>query len=186
MFHLKTASRIFHPVRQSCTTELSTALKSSAVGGIKYYSSAGKYEIPDKLKDMPDAENPRFFDMVEYFFHKACQTAEDQLIDQLKVSKISLDDKRKKVKGILLCMQSCDHIIEIAFPIRRDSGDYEIITGYRAQHSTHRVPTKGGKFKKKNFFIFYLYRQVFIPIYFVTNNQSFHFFFFFFTILMPF
>lgn len=156
MFHLKTASRIFHPVRQSCTTELSTALKSSAVGGIKYYSSAGKYEIPDKLKDMPDAENPRFFDMVEYFFHKACQTAEDQLIDQLKVSKISLDDKRKKVKGILLCMQSCDHIIEIAFPIRRDSGDYEIITGYRAQHSTHRVPTKGGKFKKKNFLFLFI------------------------------
>ena len=84
--------------------------------------------------------------MVEYFFHKACQTAEDQLVEQLKVSKISLEDKRKKVKGILLGMQPCDHIIEIAFPIRRDSGDYEVITGYRAQHSTHRLPTKGGNY----------------------------------------
>lgn len=147
MFHLKAASRVLLPLRQCCSAELSnSALKLSAAGAVNNRSySSGRYEIPDKFKDMPDAENPRFFDMVEYFFHKACQTAEDQLIDQLKMSKISLDDKRKKVKGILLCMQSCDHIIEIAFPIRRDSGDYEIITGYRAQHSTHRVPTKGGK-----------------------------------------
>ncbi|KAL0274955.1 UNVERIFIED_CONTAM: hypothetical protein PYX00_002967 [Menopon gallinae] len=143
MFHLKTVSRNFLPLKQA---DLSVALRiGSAVVPAKCRSYAtGRYEIPEKFQDMPNAENPRFFDMVEYFFHKACQTAEDQLVDQLKVSKISLEDKRKKVKGILLGMQPCDHIIEIAFPIRRDSGDYEVITGYRAQHSTHRVPTKGG------------------------------------------
>lgn len=144
MFHLRTVSRNLLPLKQA---DLSAALRmGSVVVPAKCRSYAtGRYEIPEKFQDMPNAENPRFFDMVEYFFHKACQTAEDQLVDQLKVSKISLEDKRKKVKGILLGMQPCDHIIEIAFPIRRDSGDYEVITGYRAQHSTHRVPTKGGK-----------------------------------------
>lgn len=143
MFHLKTVSRIpILPLKQCVSGDLSSVLKVGAVSVNKY--STARYEIPDKFKDMPNAENPRFFDMVEYFFHKACQTAEEQLIETLKVSKISVDDKRKKVRGILLGMQPCDHIIEIAFPIRRDSGDYEIITGYRAQHSTHRVPTKGG------------------------------------------
>lgn len=147
MFHLKTVSRNFLPLKQSCSTDISSVLKVSVAGVLKTRSySTGRYEIPDKFKDMPNAENPRFFDMVEYFFHKACQTAEDQLVEQLKVSKISLEDKRKKVKGILLGMQPCDHIIEIAFPIRRDSGDYEVITGYRAQHSTHRLPTKGGNY----------------------------------------
>jgi glutamate dehydrogenase (NAD(P)+) len=57
----------------------------------------------------------------------------------------SLEEKRQKVKGILSLMQPCDHILEINFPLRRDNGVYEIITGYRAQHSTHRTPTKGGE-----------------------------------------
>lgn len=59
----------------------------------------------------------------------------------------SLEERKKKVKGILMLMQGCDHIIEISFPLRRDSGDYEMITGYRAQHCTHRTPTKGGKLR---------------------------------------
>jgi glutamate dehydrogenase (NAD(P)+) len=59
----------------------------------------------------------------------------------------TISEKREKVKGILRLMQPCDHILEINFPLRRDSGVYEIITGYRAQHSTHRTPTKGGEEK---------------------------------------
>lgn len=103
------------------------------------------HEVPDRLKDVPVAKDPKFFDMVEYFFHRGCQVAEDRLVDEMK-GKISLEDKKKKVRGILMLMQPCDHILEVAFPIRRDNGNYEIITGYRAQHSTHRVPTKGGEF----------------------------------------
>lgn len=102
------------------------------------------HEIPEKLKDIPTAENPRFFDMVEYFFHRSCQIAEDKLVEDMK-GRMNIEDKKKKVRGILLGMQPCDHIIEISFPVRRDSGDYEMITGYRAQHSTHRTPCKGGK-----------------------------------------
>lgn len=103
-----------------------------------------EYLIPERLKDVPTAKDPRFFDMVEYFFHRGCQIAENRLIDDMK-GKLSLEEKKNRVKGILMLMQPCDHIIEIAFPLRRDSGEYELITGYRAQHSTHRVPTKGGK-----------------------------------------
>lgn len=101
-------------------------------------------EIPDRLKTVPTAKDPKFFDMVEYFFHRGCQVLEEELVAGMK-EKTSLDMKRKKVQGILSLMQPCDHIIEIAFPLRRDNGNYEIITCYRAQHSTHKTPTKGGK-----------------------------------------
>ncbi|XP_050531927.1 glutamate dehydrogenase, mitochondrial [Daktulosphaira vitifoliae] len=118
-------------------------ISDSILKSTSLLSVRGLHEMPDHLKDVPSAENPRFFDMVEYFFHRACQVAEDKLVEDIK-AKMTIEDKRKKVKGILLGMQPCDHILETSFPVRRDSGDYEMITGYRAQHSTHRTPCKGG------------------------------------------
>ncbi|XP_050304067.1 glutamate dehydrogenase, mitochondrial isoform X2 [Anthonomus grandis grandis] len=106
-----------------------------------------EHVIPDRLKDMPENPNPRFFDMVEYFFHKACVLVEDKLVEDLakvKGSKLTLEQRKAKVRGILTHMEHCDHIIEVAFPIKRDNGEYEVIKGYRAQHSTHRTPCKGG------------------------------------------
>lgn len=41
------------------------------------------HKIPDHLKDMPINKKPRFFDMVEYFFHKAWIVVEDQLVEEL-------------------------------------------------------------------------------------------------------
>lgn len=111
------------------------------------------HEIPEKLSHIPTAENPRFFDMVEYFFHRACKIAADKLVEDIK-TKMSLEDKKKKVIGILKIMQPCDHIIEISFPVRRDCGNYEMVTGYRAQHSTHRVPCKGGVYPFQFIFTF--------------------------------
>lgn len=100
--------------------------------------------------------------MVEYFFHRGCQIAEDKLAEDIKGGG-TIEERKKKVKGILMLMQGCDHIIEMSFPIRRDSGDYEIITGYRAQHCTHRTPTKGGK-------CLYLLHRCFIRI--VTHSMQ--------------
>lgn len=119
-------------------------LCSPAVIKVNAQQQRQVHDIPENLKNVPVDANPKFFDMVEYFFHRACAIAEEKLVDEMK-GKLTIEDKRKKVKGILLGMQHCDHIIEIAFPIKRDSGDYEMITGYRAQHSTHRTPCKGGK-----------------------------------------
>lgn len=144
MYGMKMLPRAMRSLKNVATSG-EVILKTSAAALQQHRCSS--YQIPEKFKNMDTDEKPRFFDMVEYFFHKACAIAEDQLVDSIK-GKMSTEDKRKRVKGILLGMQPCDHIIEIAFPIRRDSGDYEIIQGYRAQHSTHRTPTKGGKLKQ--------------------------------------
>ena len=37
-----------------------------------------------------------------------------------------------------------DAVVKFHLPISRDNGSLEIIPAYRAQHKTHRLPTKGG------------------------------------------
>jgi glutamate dehydrogenase (NAD(P)+) len=41
-------------------------------------------------------------------------------------------------------IRACNAVYRIEFPIRRDDGTIEVITGWRAEHSHHRTPTKGG------------------------------------------
>jgi glutamate dehydrogenase (NAD(P)+) len=47
-------------------------------------------------------------------------------------------------RGILDQIKVCNHVYRIAFPIRRDDGSIEVIHAWRAEHSHHKLPTKGG------------------------------------------
>lgn len=106
---------------------------------------SGSWSIPDRLKHIPDADDPGFFEMVEYYFHKSCVMVEDTLIDDhMKNMRIARDKKVAKCHGILRLIEPCSHVLEVNFPLQRDNGTYEMITGYRAQHSHHRSPCKGG------------------------------------------
>lgn len=46
-------------------------------------------------------------------------------------------------KGILAQIKACNAVYEIRFPVRIDN-EIHVIEAYRAQHSHHRLPTKGG------------------------------------------
>jgi glutamate dehydrogenase (NAD(P)+) len=85
-----------------------------------------------------------FYRQVELFYDRAAKILEDKLVDDMKKSKLSDDLKRKKVQGILKIIKPCNHVLEIRFPIRRDNGELQMIEAYRAQHSQHRTPCKGG------------------------------------------
>merc|ERR1712240_261539 len=41
-------------------------------------------------------------------------------------------------------MGPCAHVLEVNFPLQKDDGSFEMINGYRSQHSHHRSPCKGG------------------------------------------
>ena len=46
--------------------------------------------------------------------------------------------------GILRQVQACNAVYRMRFPVRRDDGEVSVIEAYRAEHSHHRLPTKGG------------------------------------------
>ncbi len=46
--------------------------------------------------------------------------------------------------GILAQVRVCNAVYRIRFPVRRDDGEVEVVEAYRAEHSHHRLPTKGG------------------------------------------
>lgn len=46
-------------------------------------------------------------------------------------------------EGLLKQIKICNSVYAFQFPIRRD-GHYEVINGWRAEHSHHKLPVKGG------------------------------------------
>lgn len=50
----------------------------------------------------------------------------------------------KHPRGVLEQIRACDNIIRFEFPIKRDDGTIQVVRGYRAEHSHHKKPTKGG------------------------------------------
>ena len=46
--------------------------------------------------------------------------------------------------GLLNQIKEINNVIHFTFPIRRDSGEIEVLHAWRAEHSHHMLPTKGG------------------------------------------
>ncbi len=46
--------------------------------------------------------------------------------------------------GVLEQIKACNSVYQMNFPLKRDDGTIEVIQAYRAEHSHHKLPTKGG------------------------------------------
>ncbi len=71
------------------------------------------------------SETPKFFEQVNRYVDRAAR-----LLD--------LPD------GLLQQIKACNAVYHVSFPLRRDDGTIEVIHGWRAHHSQHRLPVKGG------------------------------------------
>jgi glutamate dehydrogenase (NAD(P)+) len=66
-----------------------------------------------------------FFEDVNHYFDAAC-----------KHTDVEAD--------VLTQIRACNAVYSARFPVRRDDGEIVVVEGYRAEHSHHRLPTKGG------------------------------------------
>ncbi|KAG7217947.1 hypothetical protein INR49_020749 [Caranx melampygus] len=118
------------------------AAAAAADSALPVSASLLRYRSYSQAVDRDD--DPNFFTMVEGFFDRGAAIVEDKLVESLKTRE-SPEQKRKRVRGILRIIKPCNHVLSVSFPIRRDNGEWEVIEGYRAQHSQHRTPCKGGE-----------------------------------------
>ncbi len=94
-------------------------------------------------------DNLSFFQCVERFFDKAAGLLEPSLVAEMKglgFRTLSEQERENRVKGLLGVIRPCNRVLSVTFPVQRDNGEYENVRGYRAQHSDHLTPCKGGKF----------------------------------------
>ena len=70
-------------------------------------------------------EEPEFLQMVQMFFDKASEHVDVP-------------------KSYLNLIKHTKAAIRLSFPLVRDDGSIEMIDAFRAQHSLHYLPTKGG------------------------------------------
>ncbi|EDO40710.1 predicted protein [Nematostella vectensis] len=90
---------------------------------------------------------PSFTEMCAGFFDQARTYVEHRLLTRPdppgKIPE-KFEDKKHRIKGILDVMKPCQDVLSVVFPIKLDNGEYKLVQGYRAQHSHHRSPCKGG------------------------------------------
>ena len=76
-------------------------------------------------KDPFMAAKHRFLKQVDRYFEKATKYT-------------------KHPHGLLEQIRICDSVYRMQFPLRRDDGSIEVIEAWRAEHSHHKLPVKGG------------------------------------------
>ncbi len=47
-------------------------------------------------------------------------------------------------RGLLDQIKTCNSVYRFHFPVRREAGDFDVIEAWRAEHSHHKLPVKGG------------------------------------------
>lgn len=92
------------------------------------------------------AKDPSFLEMVNHFMDKAIESARPKILSTgiSGISKEEIENRNNFVIGVLEGLKKCRSVLCLSFPVHLDNGKMEMIEAYRAQHSMHRLPCKGG------------------------------------------
>lgn len=114
---------------------------SRLLTGRQSSSTTSSASDPYPIDPNDPEDSASFFEMVELYYDKAAALLLPNIVKDMPGA---LDEREKKARGYLAMIKPCNRVMAVTFPIRRDNGEYEMIEGWRAQHSDHKVPSKGG------------------------------------------
>ncbi|KAI7874102.1 glutamate dehydrogenase [Lichtheimia hyalospora FSU 10163] len=103
----------------------SAAYLKSAVAHPRTIAPMWRFMTTAATESACEPHEPHFLESVEMYYDRAA-----------KLSNVSA--------GTLGHIRAVDSVLSVTFPIQMDDGSTEVIEGYRAQHSRHRLPVKGG------------------------------------------
>lgn len=69
---------------------------------------------------------------------------EPRFLEQVKLFMNRAGQKTDIPKDMFEFIESCASVIRFNIPLKMDDGRIKTVACYRAQHSTHALPTKGG------------------------------------------
>jgi len=72
------------------------------------------------------------------------ETSEPRFLAQVQLFVDRAATRTTVRPDLLKYLMGCDHVLRFQIPIRKDDGEIETFTCYRAQHKHHFMPTKGG------------------------------------------
>lgn len=75
---------------------------------------------------------------------KLDEHGEPRFLEQVKLFYAAASEKTGIDPQYLNLIKACKSVVRFNIPLRRDDGTLETVTCYRAQHSTHKLPVKGG------------------------------------------
>lgn len=105
-------------------------------------ASCGTVVLARHLSSPTPTEETTFNKMVEDFALRGSELVIEKIVREEK--KMPKEERRAQLKGLFALILPCNAVLSVAFPLRRDHGNFELIYGWRAQHSHHRPPCKGG------------------------------------------
>jgi len=118
-------------------------VNSSQLGGVVEL----RCMVPFSTSSVNSDTESNVLEMVNMYVESAHAIALDKLMGQKDTpgqKPMNEKEKRTYIEGILEVIKPVNCSIELTFPLVRDDGRVETITGYRCQHSHHRLPCKGG------------------------------------------
>ncbi|KAK9754370.1 Glutamate/Leucine/Phenylalanine/Valine dehydrogenase [Popillia japonica] len=113
-----------------------------------YCNQTAFYDIPQRYRNAFYLANAPLFDYTNWFVHNAYTVCFPSLVKELLQTEKQIGnvEAEKRIVEVINCLEPCESLIDVNFPIKRSNGRREVVRGFRAMHNLqlYNTPCLGG------------------------------------------